>query len=173
MTEQQHYTLADALELAGVYKQEYKLKILEIFPVKTTHSGKTVQDLLITDGTAATKYSVWNPSSTPQFKKEGGMIVTGAYIKPNDAGYYSLRIAKMENGGSIKYTDTSDIVFDYEAYKAAYKAKKPMGKSTYTEEDKNNMTDLLNYCLTNPQSWEQKYIDILTTMRTKGYLRDE
>ena len=169
----EHYTLADALTLAGVYKQEYNLKILEIKPiveVQTKDGAKNVQDMYVTDGTAVIKYTSWNPSTTPQYQANGGMQATGVYIKPNDKGYYSLRIAGMEKGGSLKFTPTSEIVFDYDEYKADFKMSAP--KAGFTEEDKNDMTNLLNYCLSNP-TWDADHVALLTKMRAKGYLRDE
>ena len=110
--EDKHYTIEEALKMEGIYKQTYDLIITEVGELKTYDkrdgSGKLkVQDLWVSDGTASIKYPVFYP--TKEYKKGMGIHATGVYIKEKD-GYFSLKIAQVDKGGSIKISEKSDIV---------------------------------------------------------------
>ena len=120
-----------------------------------------------------------------EFYTQGFMVgdgsITGNYTGSDDNEYPKKGewVSFYKPKFDLKKGDKINFEMSLNLYNGKYKNQ---GKQielvtadtvfTMPEEDKNALTDLLNYCLTNP-TWDQAHQDVLADMRAKGYLRDE
>jgi len=140
----EHISVKEARINQKVFKQDYVLKIIYIGKLNTVQvegHNKNVQDLVVTDGTDAILFTVWSAPDNPIYKLNGGMEVTGAYITPDKNGKIKLRVAGSAKGGSVRYTDTSNVQlqFDFEAWKESE------GWNKKKETIENQMDEILGF----------------------------